>query len=281
MISIGCTSWGDHHSLYRGVAARDKLKAYSEHFPIVEVDTSFYAIPPRKNCEKWVQETPETFGFIVKAYKGMTGHERVDSYFTNEKEMFAAFAHSLEPLVASGKLRAVLCQFPPWFDCRREHVEKLKRLREWLEAFPCALELRHQSWFYREFRERTLDFMTKHEWIHTVCDEPQAGEGSVPAVLEATDKRRTYVRLHGRNKDGWNFTGDGEEWRKVRHLYRYSEEELREWARSLKRLSQMSEQVDVVFNNNSGGDAADNAKQLISLLGIRYEGLAPKQLRLF
>jgi uncharacterized protein YecE (DUF72 family) len=36
------------------------------------------------------------------------------------------------------------------------------------------------------------------------------------------------------------------------------------------------------FNNNSGGHAANNAKQRINkLLGIDYEGLAPKQLKLF
>ena len=281
MIYIGLTGWGDHDSLYSPqVSPRDKLKDYAGFFPTVEVDASFYAVQPKKNYEKWAGETPESFGFVVKAYQGMTGHNRgEDPHYSDEKEMFEAFIESIEPLKASGKLRMVLCQFPPWFKCERPHVDKLKRCREWLQDFPCALEFRHQSWFCQEFRERTLSFMKEEGWIHTVCDEPQAGEGSVPIVPEATHPERTLVRLHGRNKEGWNFKG--ENWREVRCLYRYSEDELQEWAKRLRFLEQQSKHVDVVFNNNSGGDAADNAKQMIDILGIDYGGLAPKQLGFF
>ncbi len=42
-----------------------------------------------------------------------------------------------------------------------------------------------------------------------------------------------------------------------------------------------SKDVYVIFNNNSGGDAADNAAQFIDMLHIEYEGLAPRQLDLF
>ncbi|HET7578183.1 MAG TPA: DUF72 domain-containing protein, partial [Bacillales bacterium] len=222
----------------------------------------------------------DAFGFVVKAYQGMTGHDREnDAYFSNEAEMSAAFIDSIEPLVAAGKLRAVLCQFPPWFECNRPNVETLRRFRDRLKDYPCALEFRHQSWFEPRFRDRTLAYMKKDGWIHTVCDEPQVEEGSVPIVPVATHPERTLVRLHGRNKAGWNHKG--ENWRAVRCLYRYSEKELQEWAEHIRHLEQQSKHVEVLFNNNSGGDAADNAKQLIKILGIDYEGLAPKQLGLF
>ncbi|HEU5139437.1 MAG TPA: DUF72 domain-containing protein [Bacillales bacterium] len=280
MISIGCTSWGDHFSLYKNVSAKDKLKVYSEHFPIVEVDASFYAVQPIKNYEKWVAETPETFGFTVKAYQGMTGHSQgEDPHFSNEKEMFEAFKESIQPLLTAGKLRAVLCQFPPWFKCERPNVERLKRCREMLGDLPCALEFRHQSWFQQDFRDRTLAFMKEQQWIHTVCDEPQAGEGSVPIVPEATHPERTLVRMHGRNKEGWVYKGENR--KAVRCLYRYSEEELQEWGKRLQFLARQSEHVDVVFNNNSGGDAADNARRMIKILEIDYDGLAPSQLGFF
>ncbi|MFK4997320.1 DUF72 domain-containing protein [Bacillus sp. N9] len=73
----------------------------------------------------------------------------------------------------------------------------------------------------------------------------------------------------------------GENWREVRYLYRYNEKELLEWKRNVQKLQQETRDVYVVFNNNSGGDAADNAKRLIELLNIHYEGLAAKQLDLF
>ena len=45
MIKIGLTGWGDHPTIYRtNSTRRDKLFDYSSHFPIVELDTSFYAL---------------------------------------------------------------------------------------------------------------------------------------------------------------------------------------------------------------------------------------------
>ncbi|MFQ7233379.1 MAG: DUF72 domain-containing protein, partial [Enterococcus hulanensis] len=42
-----------------------------------------------------------------------------------------------------------------------------------------------------------------------------------------------------------------------------------------------SAEVGVIFNNNSGGDAADNAMQLKKILQLDYEGLNPSQIDLF
>ncbi|WP_248929213.1 DUF72 domain-containing protein [Paenibacillus hamazuiensis] len=280
-IRIGLTGWGDHDDLYTDKqAAREKLRTYSAHFPVVEVDSSFYAVQPVKNYEKWAAETPPGFGFIVKAYQGMTGHARGESPFADKDSMFAAFRESIRPLIEAGKLKAVLFQYPPWFECVKESVDELRYAKDKMKDIPLALEFRNQSWFTSEMRERTLAFMTKEGWIHSVCDEPQAGVGSVPTVLQATHPQLTVVRFHGRNAAAWN-QGGGPNWREVRYLYRYSREELLEWKDRLELLAGQSEEVCVVFNNNSGGDAAANAKQLIELLGLDYEGLAPRQLDLF
>ena len=73
MIQIGLTGWGDHPDVYASsFSAKDKLIDYSAHFPIVELDATFYAIQPERNIRKWISETPETFRFIVKAYQGIT-----------------------------------------------------------------------------------------------------------------------------------------------------------------------------------------------------------------
>lgn len=281
MIYIGVTGWGDHDTLYENVSPRDKLKEYGAHFPVVEVDASFYAVQPTRNAEKWVKDTPKDFKFIVKAYQGMTGHQRGDIPFETKEEMFNAFKASLSPYLQAGKLAMVLLQFPPWFDCTRDNVAYIRYCKEQLNDLPLALEFRHQSWYAPQFRDKTLTFMKEQGWIHSICDEPQAGEGSVPRVLESTHEESTLIRFHGRNVHGWNKTGSGDEWREVRYLYRYNEAELKEWIPHIHKLHEASEDVYILFNNNSGGDAADNAKQLIGMLGIEYECLAPKQLDLF
>ena len=73
---------------------------------------------------------------------------------------------------------------------------------------------------------------------------------------------KVLFRLHGRNVQGWrNTTGDDQAWRKVRYLYNYNEEELEEIQNAVKKLETETDEVFVVFNNNSGGHAAQNAKQ--------------------
>ncbi|WP_166244182.1 DUF72 domain-containing protein [Paenibacillus turpanensis] len=281
MIWIGLAGWGDHPELYTDrEAAKHKLASYGAHFPVVEVDTSFYAIQPERNYAKWAEETPEGFRFVVKAYQGMTGHARGGTPYADDEEMFRAFRESIQPLQQAGKLEMVLFQYPPWFDCTKEHVEQLRRAKERMDGISSALEFRNQSWFTEELRERTLTFMRKEGWIHSVCDEPQAGAGSVPTVLAATDEKRTLVRFHGRNREGWNSSGEAN-WRDVRYLYNYSEVELIEWKERLGQLEQQSRDICVIFNNNSGGHAAGNAKQLQKLLGLEYDGLHPRQLEWF
>lgn len=44
MITIGLTGWSDHDLLIEKQS--QKLEDYAKHFPIVEMDTSYYAIPP-------------------------------------------------------------------------------------------------------------------------------------------------------------------------------------------------------------------------------------------
>ncbi|GGF97330.1 UPF0759 protein YunF [Paenibacillus albidus] len=280
MIKIGLTGFGDHEELYGKIKAQDRLPTYSGHFSIVEIDSSFYAVQPVKNYAKWVSQTPDGFEFIVKAYQGMTGHLRgKKNYFKTTDEMFQAFHTSIQPVREAGKLAMALFQFPPWFACTKENVELLRETKERMLDVPCALEFRNESWYNPEFRERTLQFMEREGWIHTVVDEPQAGSGSIPIVAVATSPERTYVRLHGRNVGGWHQSSHPD-WRKLRYLYRYSTEELTEWKDRLLELEKSCRELYVVFNNNSGGDATDNAKELQTLLGVDG-GLAPRQMDLF
>lgn len=283
MIYIGVTGWGDHHSLYPShIKPKDKLAEYSSHFLTVEVDASFYAVQPIKNALKWVNETPDQFRFVVKAYQGMTGHQRTDIPFETKDEMFQAFKESLEPYQQANKLAMVLFQFPPWFDCKKENVNYLKYCKKMMGDIPIALEFRNQSWFSEKYRSSTIHFMKEQGWIHAVVDEPQAGDGSAPTVPIATDSNMTLIRMHGRNVHGWTRPKNAEtNWREVRYLYKYNEKELLEWKEHVLTLAKSSKDIIILFNNNSGGDAAGNAKDFQKMLGIVYEGLSSKQLDLF
>ena len=130
-------------------------------------------------------------------------------------------------------------------------------------------------------KEHTLTFLTEQGLIHAIVDEPQVGEGSAPFVNRITTDT-AFVRYHGRNRHGWTKQDMTDEaWRDVRYLYDYTTEELEELAQHVRIIQQKAKKIYVVFNNNSGGHAANNAKELQRILGIDYEGLAPQQLKLF
>jgi uncharacterized protein YecE (DUF72 family) len=281
MITIGLAGWGDHELLYApGTRAQDKLKYYSRYFRVVEVDSSYYAIHKPELFERWAELVDDGFSFVVKAYQGMTG--QANKLYSDDETaaMYQGFKASIQPLLAAGKCRAVLFQYPPWFDCSRENVRKLRVDKARMGDIPLALEFRHQSWFDGEMREKTLAFMRQEGWMHSVCDEPQVAPGSVPIVPIATHDGETIVRFHGRNASGWVSNGSPN-WREVRYLYRYSEAELLEWRDRLLALERGSKHVSVIFNNNSGGDAAENARRMLELLGEKLHPLPPQQLDLF
>jgi len=281
MIRIGLTGWGDHPSLYSGVtASKDKLFDYAGHFLTVEVDTSFYAIPSVDNVRKWCELTPDSFRFVIKAYQGMTGHLRGEIPFESKNDMFNAFIECANEFKRHGKLAMVLAQFPPWFDCQSKNVQYLLYIRQQLKEFNVAIEFRNRTWYADKLVQQTMDFLKEHQFIHTICDEPQAGIGSVPFYPEVT-ANRALVRIHGRNIHGWRNTGNMENWRKVRFLYDYNKEELQQLGQHIQALQPKVQELFVLFNNNSGLHAAKNAKELQELLAIRDVGLAPKQLNMF
>jgi uncharacterized protein YecE (DUF72 family) len=284
MILIGLTGWGDHEELYTDAATRrNKLQTYSTFFSIVEIDSSFYAIQPTKNYQKWAGETPEGFSFIVKAYQGMTGHLRGKLPYQDAKSMFHAFADSILPLKEAGKLKAILFQYPPWFGCTKENVDLLRYTRDRMLDWPVAIEFRNDSWFTCDMEERTLSFLKQEGWIHSICDEPQVAGSSVPIVLTPTNPDLTLVRFHGRNAAGWRNQGK-DNWREVRYLYDYTEVELLEWKERLEYLKPYTKEIGILFNNNSGGHAASNAKTLMRLMGWRENKVkksSEEQLKLF
>lgn len=283
MIEIGLTGWGDHPDVYGPFStAKEKLMDYSSHFPVVELDATFYAIQPERNIQKWIRETPDHFQFIVKAYQGITGHLRGEMPYESKEEMFHLFRLSMEPLQHAGKLSMILVQFPPWFDCVKENVDEIRYISKQLEGFDIGIEFRNQSWYREELRDKTIQFLKELNLVHVIADEPQAGEGSVPFFPKVTRSDKSVIRLHGRNVHGWLSSGRSrDEWRKIRYLYDYTTEELKEIQLAIEAVAKKASYVAVIFNNNSGGHAAKNAKQFQKMLDLSFEDLAPKQLDIF
>lgn len=279
MIHIGLTGWS-YHDLIAPNAKR-KLLDYASHFPVVELDTSFYAIPSEKNILNWIDTTPDVFQFIPKAYGPLTQHHRRPEETRSLEELFNVFKAAFQPMVAHYKVYTFLFQFPPYFSCERESVQYLRYVRQMMGNWPVAIEFRNSSWYSEDYRADTFNLLKELNFIHVVVDQPQTPNNSVPMVPVATHPDKAFIRLHGRNYQGWLGLDDTKDWRTFRTLYDYSETELQEIKQAAETLEQQAHDVAVIFNNNSGGHAAPNAKLFQKMLGIEYDGLAPQQMGLF
>lgn len=279
MITIGLTGWSDHDLIASD--RKRKLEDYASHFPFVELDTSFYGIPSEKSIQSWINKTPDTFHFIPKANSVMTLHRPWEQDAQSLEEVFDLFKIRFYPMLQAKRIKAFLFQFPPFFHCSQKNVAYLEQVSEFMGALPVAVEFRHPSWYSEENRKHTLALLRKYFFIHTVVDQPQTPGNSVPSILEATNKKLTLYRLHGQNYSGWLNAGDDPDWRENRTLHDYTADELREIQKNALLLEKDTEEVAVIFNNNSGGHAAKNAKEFQNLLAIDFEGLNPQQLDLF
>lgn len=230
----------------------DHLAYLSSYFDTIEVNSSFYRIPPPAHAASWARRVAANghFAFTVKLYRGFT-HEKEAS--SDEVDAFRKF---LGPLAEAGRLGALLVQFPWSFRNDEAARERLHSLFQSFREFPLALEVRHATFQNEEFakflEERRVGFVN--------IDQPLFSDSVKPA--EMVTGPLAYVRLHGRNYQKW-FAHE-ESWE--RYDYLYSEKELKPWA---ERVTRMSEEKDVfvVTNNHFRGQAIINALDLGRMTG--------------
>ncbi len=294
-IRIGTASWTDKSLIDSGrfypraaKSAEDRLRFYASQFPIVEVDSSYYAMPDPRNSQLWAQRTPEDFVFNVKAFRLFTGHQtapavlppdirealgpvgKTNVYYKGVPEelldeLWSRFRGALAPLRQAGKLGAVHFQFAPWVAFHPKSFEHVEQCAQRLEGHQLAVEFRNTSWFEANHGDRTLAFERALGLVNVVVDAPQGFANSVPSVWEITNDALAIVRLHGRNRETWNrkeLTTSAE-----RFNYDYSTPELEELARKIGALSRSTRSTHVIFNNNYEDQGQRNARALTRILG--------------
>ena len=302
-IVVGTSSWTDKTLIECGrfyppevKTPEARLKFYASQFPIVEVDSSYYAIPTEQTAKLWVERTPKDFVFDVKAFRLLTTHQTQpkvlpkhvsESLPVTKKSVYykdlpnelldavwSEFRAALRPLKEAGKLGVVLFQFPPWFLPHKQSLVHIEQCVARMEGFRLAVEFRHPMWFSERGRERTLAFEREHGIAHVVVDEPQGLKTSVPAIWEATCREVAIVRLHGRNHGTWE--KKGLKAASERFDYWYDERELKELAPNIDALAHQAQRVHVLFNNNFQDQGQKGAMMLRSLLpGLRIRQTAP------
>ncbi|MDQ3548012.1 MAG: DUF72 domain-containing protein [Chloroflexota bacterium] len=263
-IRVGTAAWSDHEEFYpKGTKPGDRIAYYARHFPVVEVNSSYYQIMPARNYNLWVEKTPNDFTFNVKAYGVLTGHRRGEDA---TREVFDAFRDSYAPMREAGKLGAVLFGFPPWFDASDANKAEIARCVEHMADDPILVEFRNKSWLTGKQTPETLEFLRGLGLSYVTVDAPQVGTGTAPLVPAVTNTRLAYLRMHGRNTETWykrvETTGE-------RFNYLYKQPEIDELAAVARELSVQAHELHVIFNNNMQSYAVTNAHMMIDALGLQ------------
>jgi uncharacterized protein YecE (DUF72 family) len=238
------------HFYPENIKKGDMLYLYAQHFNTVEINSSYYRIPPAAVFYHLQKKVPDNFKFSVKANQEMT-HIR-----KNNQGLFQEFKASLQPLLDNGKLGCVLAQFPYSFYYNKNNQDYLSYIRENLNEFPLVVEFRNVYWI----REEVFDFLRKNKIGFCAVDQPSL-KGLI-SPLAMTTSNLGYIRFHGRNKEKW--------WQHEqayqRYDYLYSEQELKEWVPKIKTISSKTTDQYIFMNNHYKGKAAKNALMMMSLL---------------
>lgn len=255
-ILIGCSGYS--YEDWRGtfyppdLKKKDFLKFYEEHFPIVEINATYYTYVGEKSFKGMVSKTSRLL-FSVKLHRDFT-HER--KYSQEERTKFLS---SLRPLVEKGRLKSLLAQFPYSFHYSIDNLDYIRKLREDFQPLPMAIEFRNAEWK----RDEVFDAIEgmEHTALVNVDAPPIKGLFIGPWMSVG---EFDYIRLHGRNTKKWY--RHKEAWE--RYDYEYTDEELKEIAQRI--TSMENEEKMVFFNNHYRGKGPKNAKSLMRILGIDY-----------
>src|SRR5262249_31235388 len=136
-ILVGTASWTDPGFAADWyppkLPAKERLAWYAEHFNLVEVNSSFYAVPSPTRTAAWCEQTPAGFVFDVKLHRLLSRHSTDVRFLPRdfrslagdgpkavltpklETAMVRRFLAGVEPMSEAGKLGALVLQLSPSF----------------------------------------------------------------------------------------------------------------------------------------------------------------------
>jgi len=134
------------------LAQKKFLSHYATKLNTVEVNFTFRQLVKETTIQNWLEQTPPTFRFGVKAHQVITHIKRL----TGTQDFVPRFLATIEPLASAGKLGPVLFQLPPNLKADPTLLQDFLALLP--RTLPAAFEFRHDSWF----TDSTWDVLKSH-----------------------------------------------------------------------------------------------------------------------
>jgi uncharacterized protein YecE (DUF72 family) len=254
---VGCQGWnyedwvtgpGASGFYPAGTRAAGLLEVYARAFETVEVDSTFYAIPPTSTFESWMKRTPDGFTFSLKLPQEIT-HER--ALRTGSITLLEEFCERAR--VLKEKLASVLVQLPPQFELT---VENGRALRDFLPRLPrdirFSIEFRSSGWL----KQTVFDFLAEHNVALAFVEGQWIAQEDVWHLSEHPTADFAYIRWMGAR----NLT-------RFDTVQRPQDENLQAWSNMITRPGKRIKQVYAYFSNFYEGHAPASANKLKRMLG--------------
>ena len=225
------------------------LKLYSKVFDLVEIDSTFYTIPPPATIRSWRDSVPDSFSFAAKLPRVIT-HENAMRPTREALDRFYRSIGELRPKVAT-----LLVQLPPFL----HQDDGMDRVLAFLDDAPreyrYAVEFRHSSWM----RPEVFEALRRRE-VALVWNEVQ-----YLSTLPEITADFVYLR----------FIGD----RSLSDLGRVQIDrtaEMEKWAARLQSVQDRVARAFVLFNNHFAGfgpACADQFRRILGLPGVDFAAI--------
>lgn len=235
---LGCSGFSYDHwrgNFYpEGLPAKRWFEYYRSVFDTVELNVTFYRTPKAETFRHWHEESEAAFSFAIKGSRYITHIKRL----VDTEEAVARFFTPAEEL--REKLQVVLWQFPPQF---RADPPRLESFLDQVAPYHGrhTLEFRNESWL----TDDVVKLCRSRNVSLCMADHP-AFLDEAPATADFV-----YIRRHGIQGSYNGF---------------YTEEELQRDAARIRDYLGRGLDVYIYFNNDAGGAAPQNARDLQAML---------------
>ncbi len=255
-IQIGCQGWnyedwttkadGDTVFYPRGTRSPEMLALYAEIFETIEVDSTFYAIPPISTVENWYKKTPENFTFSLKLPQEISHNHAL------HESSFAVLDEFCERVLElKEKLAVVLIQLAPQFEASKENAQNLRKFLTHLpKTIRFAVEFRQRDWLI----DWTFEELEKNSVALCLVEGSWIPRELTFQAIEKLTTNFSYVRFMG-ERDLTAFD----------KIYRHQDTNLKMWADEIKKLK--AREKYIYFSNFYEGHAPASANKLKELLG--------------
>lgn len=293
---MGTASWSDpgfvEHWYPKGMPPADRLPWYAQRFEMVEVNSTFYAVPDARMVERWIRATPEGFIFDLKLHQLLSRHATAAKLLPPalrrcaevdargkvlltpaiEEAIVREILRAAEQLRGAGRLGTLLLQLSPAFAPRQHRLAELAPLLDRLSPHRVAVEFRNRNWVQGERLSEMVEFLRVHSAALVSVDTPAEDHFTImpPELDEITNPKLAYLRLHGRDLKAYT-TGKTVA---ARFNYDYNDEEIAGISGRCRKLAQAAQEVHVVFNNNALDYAPHAALRLRAALQQIAQGPA-------